>query len=179
MDADLRNPSVATTMGLDGSFGLTTLLLGQADPADVIQRWRDTTLHVLPAGPVPPNPSELLGSEPMETLFGKLSHDFDFILVDSPPVVPVIDAVLINKLTHGLIMVVAADRTRKRDLASAVHSLETVDAPVAGFALNMVPGTSTAHRYGYYGHNREVGTKLTRRERRLRTERARRSFGQT
>ena len=93
----------------------------------------------------------------MEILFGKLAHDFDFILVDSPPVVPVIDAVLINKLTHGLIMVVAADRTKKRDLASAVHSLETVDVPVAGFALNMVPASgSTAHRYGYYGYTREA-----------------------
>ncbi|WP_404392314.1 polysaccharide biosynthesis tyrosine autokinase [Humibacillus xanthopallidus] len=175
IDGDLRNPSVATSMGLDGSFGLTTLLLGHADPADVIQRWRETSLHVLPSGPVPPNPSELLGSEPMETLFGKLSHDFDFILVDSPPVVPVIDAVLINKLTHGLIMVVAADRTSKRDLASAVQSLETVDAPVAGFALNMVPASSTAHRYGYYGQNREVGTKLTRSERKARTDRATRA----
>ncbi|WP_260439502.1 polysaccharide biosynthesis tyrosine autokinase [Humibacillus xanthopallidus] len=178
IDGDLRNPSVASTMGLDGSFGLTTLLLGQADPGDVIQRWRESTLHVLPAGPVPPNPSELLGSEPMETLFGKLSHDFDFILVDSPPVVPVIDAVLINKLTHGLIMVVAADRTRKRDLASAVHSLETVDAPVAGFALNMAPATSTAHRYGYYGQNRAVGMKLSRSERRSREQRARRAHSQ-
>ena len=73
IDGDLRNPSVATSMGLDGSFGLTTLLLGHADPADVIQRWRETSLHVLPSGPVPPNPSELLGSEPMETLFGKLA----------------------------------------------------------------------------------------------------------
>jgi polysaccharide biosynthesis transport protein len=165
IDGDLRNPSVASTMGLDGSFGLTTLLLGHADPDDVIQRWRQTSLYVLPAGPVPPNPSELLGSEPMETLFGKLSHEFDFILVDSPPVVPVIDAVLINKLTHGLIMVVAADRTNKRDLASAVHSLETVDAPVAGFALNMVPATSTAHRYGYYGQTRAAGVKRSRSER--------------
>lgn len=58
IDGDLRNPSVASTMGLDGSFGLTTLLLGQADTEDVIQRWRESTLHVLPAGPVPPNPSE-------------------------------------------------------------------------------------------------------------------------
>ncbi|MBW8732042.1 MAG: polysaccharide biosynthesis tyrosine autokinase, partial [Terrabacter sp.] len=167
IDGDLRNPLVASTMGLDGSFGLTTLLLGQADPEDVVQRWRETTLHVLPAGPVPPNPSELLGSEPMEVLFGKLSHDYDFILVDSPPVVPVIDAVLINKLTHGLIMVVGAERTKKRDLASAVQSLETVDAPVAGFALNMVSsGSSTAHRYGYYGYNRDADVKPSRRERR-------------
>ena len=167
IDGDLRNPSVAAAMGLDGSFGLTTLLLGQANPEDVIQRWRTTSLHVLPAGAIPPNPSELLGSEPMEALFVKLSHDFDFILFDSPPVVPVIDAVLINKLTKGLIMVVAADRTRKRDLASAVESLETVDAQIAGFALNMVPANgSTTHRYGYYGYNRDAGAKLSRRERR-------------
>ncbi|GAA2493450.1 polysaccharide biosynthesis tyrosine autokinase [Terrabacter carboxydivorans] len=172
IDGDLRNPSVASTMGLDGSFGLTTLLLGQAEPDDVVQRWRETTLHVLPAGPVPPNPSELLGSEPMEALFGKLSHDYDFILVDSPPVVPVIDAVLINKLTHGLIMVVGAERTKKRDLASAVQSLETVDAPVAGFALNMVSsGSSTTHRYGYYGYNRDADAKLSRREKRERSKR--------
>ncbi|GAB3067166.1 polysaccharide biosynthesis tyrosine autokinase [Intrasporangium mesophilum] len=167
IDGDLRNPSVARTMGLDGSFGLTTLLLGHAEPDDVIQRWRQTTLHVLPAGPVPPNPSELLGSEPMEQLFGKLSHEFDFILVDSPPVVPVIDAVLINKLTHGLIMVVGAERTRKKDLTSAVHSLETVEAPIAGFAINMVSAAgSTAYRYGYYGYNRDANVKLSRRERR-------------
>jgi capsular exopolysaccharide synthesis family protein len=171
IDGDLRNPSVARTMGLDGSFGLTTLLLGQADPEDVIQRWRQTSLYVLSAGPVPPNPSELLGSEPMEILFGKLAHDYDFILVDSPPVVPVIDAVLINHLTHGLIMVVGADRTRKRDLASAVQSLETVDAPVAGFALNMVAGSSTAHRYGYYGYNQDADVKLSRREKRQRAKR--------
>ena len=176
IDGDLRNPSVASPMGLDGSFGLTTLLLGQAEPEDVVQRWRETNLHVLPAGPVPPNPSELLGSEPMEVLFGKLLHDYDFILVDSPPVVPVIDAVLINKLTHGLIMVVGAERTKKRDLASAVQSLETVDAPVAGFALNMVAsGSSTTHRYGYYGYNRDADVKLSRREKRERAkhERAR------
>ncbi|NUO34134.1 MAG: polysaccharide biosynthesis tyrosine autokinase [Dermatophilaceae bacterium] len=174
IDGDLRNPSVASTMGLDGSFGLTTLLLGQADPQDVIQRWRETSLHVLPAGPVPPNPSELLGSEPMEALFGKLSHDYDFILVDSPPVVPVVDAVLLNKLTHGLIMVVGADRTKKRDLASAVQSLETVDAPVAGFALNMVPvSSSVAHRYGYYGQAAETDHKPSRRERRERRRESR------
>ncbi len=154
IDGDLRNPSVAASMGLEGSVGLTTVLLGRADPDEVIQQRGDSSLFVLPAGQVPPNPSELLGSEPMEALFGKLTHEFEFILVDSPPVVPVIDAVLINKLTHGLIMVVAADRTRKRDLASAITSLETVGAPVSGFALNFESSTMSAgYRYGYYGHN--------------------------
>ena len=129
-------------------------------------------MSVLPAGTIPPNPSELLGSEPMEALFGKLAHDFDFILFDSPPVVPVIDAVLINRLTKGLIMVVAADRTTKKDLASAVHSLETVDAPISGFALNMVNVSgSTTHRYGYYGHNRDAEVETGRGERRAAIER--------
>jgi Mrp family chromosome partitioning ATPase len=63
-------------------------------------------------------------------------------------------------------MVVAADRTKKRDLQSAIHSLETVGAPIAGFAINMAATNSTAHRYGYYGHSVEAETKLTRRERR-------------
>ena len=99
----------------------------------------------------------------METLFGKLSHDFDFILVDSPPVVPVIDAVLINKLTHGLIMVVAADRTQQA--RPGERRAVARDRRRAGRRLRPQHGAaprSTAHRYGYYGHNREVGTKLTR-----------------
>ena len=151
VDGDLRNPSVARTLGLEGGAGLTTVLLGNAEVADVIQRWRDTTLYVLAAGQIPPNPSELLGSEPMRELFDKLTHDFDFILVDSPPVVPVVDAVLLDRLTGGTLMVVASHRTKKRDVASAVKQLETVEARLAGFALNFVPiNESDPYRHGYY-----------------------------
>ena len=151
IDGDLRNPSVARTLGIEGGAGLTTVLLGQAGIDDVIQRWRDTSLHVLTAGAIPPNPSELLGSEPMRELFDKLAHEFDFILIDSPPVVPVVDAVLLDRLTGGTLMVVASHRTKKRDLASAVKQLDTVGAKLAGFALNFVPvSESDARRYGYY-----------------------------
>ncbi len=174
LDADLRNPSVARTLGIEGSVGLTTILLGRAGPADVVQQWGSTSLYVLPAGQRPPNPSELLGSEPMEQLFQKLSHDYDFILVDSPPVVPVIDAVLINRLTHGLILVVADDRTRKRDLASAIKSLDTVDVPISGFALNMVGrNKSASYRYGYYGRDLDDELAASRRSQR-RSKRSRR-----
>lgn len=153
LDGDLRNPSVAKAMGLEGSVGLTTILLGRAQPADVIQQWRNTTLYVLAAGQIPPNPSELLGSEAMSELFQKLSQEFDFILVDSPPINPVIDAVLLNRLTRGLVMVVATDKTRRRDLESALRSLYTVDVAVSGFALNLATGGSdTAYRYGTYGY---------------------------
>jgi succinoglycan biosynthesis transport protein ExoP len=164
IDADLRNPSIARTMGLEGVVGLTTILLGRATPEDVTQRWRDTSLHVLAAGEIPPNPSELLGSEPMEALFTKLSHDYDLILVDSPPVVPVIDAVLIQRLTGGLLMVVSADRTKKRDLSSAIRSLATVDVKISGFALNKIATKATEkYRYGYYRYDESGNGKPARR----------------
>ena len=156
VDGDLRNPSVAKTMGLEGGVGLTTILLGAATIDDVVQQWRDTSLYVLPAGQIPPNPSEILGSEPMETLFDHLTKEFDYVLVDSPPVLPVIDAVVLNKLVGGLLFVVAADRTRKRDLQAAIKALATVDARPAGFALNMVAGGATdPYRYGYYRFDEE------------------------
>lgn len=159
VDGDLRNPSVAKTMRIEGSVGLTTVLLGNAEVEDVVQPWRDSGLHVLPAGDIPPNPSELLGSEPMQQLFANLGQAYEFVLVDSPPIVPVTDAVLLDKLTGGTVMVVAASRTRKRDLTSALKSLETVGGRVAGFALNLVP-TSEADttRYGYYRYEEQGGS---------------------
>jgi capsular exopolysaccharide synthesis family protein len=167
IDGDLRNPSVAKALGIEGSVGLTTILLGRATPQDVVHRWGESTLHVLPAGQIPPNPSELLGSEAMSDLFDKLSQDYDFILVDSPPINPVIDAVLINKLTHGLIMVVASDRTKRRDLENALGSLSTVEVPVAGFALNLVSGNGgAAYQYGYYGYGRTAEIHASRTHRR-------------
>ena len=150
VDADLRNPTVARMMNLEESVGLTTVLLGNAELDDVVQKYRDTDLYVMAAGQIPPNPSELLGSDPMHALFSKLSQEFDFILVDSPPLVPVIDAVLIDKLTGGMLVVVAANRLRKRDLSNALKSLETIGAHVSGFAWNFVTQSSDADRYGYY-----------------------------
>ena len=160
VDADLRNPSIARVMDIEETVGLTTVLLGKATTDDVVQKWRDTDLYVMAAGQIPPNPSELLGSEPMRALFDKLSQDYDFILVDSPPLVPVSDAMLIDKLTGGMLMVVASDRTRKRDLTSALKSLETIGARVSGFAWNFVnPNGSYGGRYGYYGYGAEATTK--------------------
>ncbi|HEY9494048.1 MAG TPA: polysaccharide biosynthesis tyrosine autokinase [Intrasporangium sp.] len=175
IDGDLRNPTVAKTMGIEGGSGLTTVLLRRAEPLDVVQRWRDTNLYVLPAGQIPPNPSELLGSEAMSLLFQKLSQDFDYILVDSPPINPVIDAVLLNQLTHGLLMVVAAERTRRRELEAALRSLNTVDVPVSGFALNLATtANSLAYRYGTYGYGQTAAVHSSRTERASRRKATRR-----
>ncbi len=149
LDADLRRPGVAPMMGLEGSVGLTTVLLGRASLADVVQQRGDTGLFVLPAGEIPPNPSELLGSARMADLFAQMSAEYDFILVDSPPLLPVVDAVLLDKLTAGMVMVVAADRTRKRELAQAAKLLETSDVDVSGFVLNLMTPKSGGYYYQY------------------------------
>lgn len=169
IDADLRNPSVAKAMGVEGSVGLTTVLLGEADPGDVIQSWGTVGLDVLPAGQVPPNPTELLGSQPMQSLMARLVEDYDFVLIDSPPVVPVIDAVVIEQLTGGLLMVVGIDRTKKKDLVTALKQLDTVGARVSGFARNFVAGKGSAeYRYGYHAYEEEV-SRDKRRGRRAQT----------
>ena len=157
VDADLRNPSVAKTMGLEGSVGLTTVLLGRATLDDLLIRWGESDLYVLPAGEIPPNPSELLGSEAMQDLFAELRERFDFVLVDTPPVLPVTDATIVDKLTGGSLMVVAANRTRKRHVAEALRTFEMSGATVAGTALNMAPLESVA----YYGYYRQEGTGTT------------------
>jgi len=159
VDGDLRNPTVGRAMGLEDSVGLTTVLLGSAYLEDVVQRWADTNLWVLAAGEIPPNPSELLGSEAMREAFESMLASFDFVLVDSPPLVPVIDAVLLDKLTGGTLLVVAADQTRKRHLAEALRTLETADGTLAGFALNKVSAAEEAYHYkGYYGQQHAKDT---------------------
>ena len=150
VDADLRHPSVARILGLEGSVGLTTILLGRASLNDVAQQWGETSLYVLPAGEKPPNPSELLGSTAMEVLFNEFLRVFDFVIVDSPPVLPVIDPVLLNRLVGGMLLVASVNRTKKKDLAHALKNLKTVDIEPAGFALNMVAGGDGYGKYGYY-----------------------------
>lgn len=160
-------------MGLEGSVGLTTILLGDAEPQDVIQRWGDTQLHVLPAGQIPPNPSELLGSEPMKDLLEQFSREYDFVLIDSPPILPVIDAVVVERLTGALLMVVGVDRTRKSDLAAALKQLTTVGATVSGFARNFVASQPGDSRYGYHRYEAQEPQPTTRRAAKRSSGRAR------
>ena len=172
VDADLRSPSVAKALGMEGSVGLTTVLLGDARVQDVIQSWGSAGMDVLPAGQVPPNPSELLGSAPMEALLTSLVDEYDFVLIDSPPVVPVIDAVVIERLTGGLLMIVGIDRTKKKDLVAALKQLDTVGARVSGFARNFVQGKGGEYRYGYHTYEQAIAQDKRRGRRRAKERRA-------
>jgi capsular exopolysaccharide synthesis family protein len=153
VDADLRRPKLAQYMGLEGAVGLTDLLIGRADIEDAVQQWGRGGLHVLPAGSIPPNPSELLGSAAMQSLIQRLENEFDYVLFDAPPLLPVTDAAVLSKSAGGAILVVAAGKTHRSQLSAAVTTLENVGARLFGFVLTMLPAQGP-HAYGYqqYGY---------------------------
>jgi capsular exopolysaccharide synthesis family protein len=151
VDADLRRPSLAGYVNIEGSVGLTNVLLGGVSAEDAIQRVG--TFDVLPSGTMPPNVSQLLASESMARLFAELQSRYDYVVVDSPPVLEVPDALTIVNLTDGAILVARQRSTKARQLQEAVQSLTFVKANVLGVVLNGVHRRATAV-YGFDGSER-------------------------
>jgi succinoglycan biosynthesis transport protein ExoP len=158
VDADLRRPKLHEYLGLEGAVGLTDLLIGRAEPADVIQPWGKGDLFVLPAGKIPPNPSELLGSEALVTLLAEFNRAFDIVLFDSAPLLPVTDGAILARLVGGTIVVCAAGKTHKGQLKGALANLSNVDTPVSGIVITMLPTKGPdAYGYGRYGYSYGYG----------------------
>ncbi|MGJ9372067.1 polysaccharide biosynthesis tyrosine autokinase [Nesterenkonia sp. CF4.4] len=151
IDADLRRPRVADYFGLEGAVGLTNVLIGKVDLADVVQYWGPHDLAVLPAGDIPPNPSELLGSPSMDALLRFVEDQFDVVLIDAPPL-PVTDAAVLAKRATGAFIVVAAGKTHRHQLGKSVTALETVGAKLFGVIPTMLP-TKGPDAYGYGLYN--------------------------
>ncbi len=153
VDGDLRKPRVAQCMNIEGAVGLTDVLIGRAEVSDVLQRWGRSQLYVLPAGKIPPNPAELLGSEAMEHTLSVLAAHVDVVIVDAPPLLAVTDAAVMGKMTDGVIMVAAAGSTTKQGLATATASLETAGVALRGVVATMLPTRGPgAYGYGYYAY---------------------------
>jgi capsular exopolysaccharide synthesis family protein len=161
LDTDLRKPKVAEYLGIEGGAGLTDVLIGRASVNDVMLPWGGRSLYVLPAGKIPPNPSELLGSQQMTMLLEMLERDFDVVLCDAPPLLPVTDAAILARATSGAMMVVASGKTTKHQLTGATDALETVGAKLAGFVMSMVPTRGPDSYYSGYGYGYGYGYKLT------------------
>ena len=145
LDTDLRKPKVAEYLGVEGGTGLTDVLIGRARVADVLLPWGGRSLFVLPAGKIPPNPSELLGSERMQKLLEALGEEFDIVLCNAFPAAAGDRCRGALSSTSGAIMVVAVGRTTTNELDGALEALETVGSKVAGVVLTMVP-TKGANR---------------------------------
>jgi polysaccharide biosynthesis transport protein len=159
VDADLRRPMVANYMGIEGAVGLTDLLIGRAELQDVVQRWGRKDLFILPAGSIPPNPSELLGSTAMLSTIEELGRVFDLVIFDAPPLLPVTDAAVLARTVGGAIVVVASGRTHRGHLEGAIAALSNVDAPVSGVVLTMLPTKGPdAYGYGRYGYGYGYGS---------------------
>ncbi|GAA0999016.1 polysaccharide biosynthesis tyrosine autokinase [Subtercola frigoramans] len=151
VDGDLRKPSVASVFGVVLGVGVTDLLIGSAEIADLLQPWgRTGILRVLGAGAIPPNPSELLGTQGMQTLVSELSREA-IVLIDAPPLLPVTDAAILATIADGAIVVVSAGKTTTDELEIALANVAKTNGQVLGVILNRVPTTTLAGRgYGYY-----------------------------
>jgi capsular exopolysaccharide synthesis family protein len=141
VEADLRRPRLARQLGVDSAIGLSDVLTGRATAAQALRPWGDGSLpvSVMPAGPVPPDPNELLCSAEMMVLISALCEDCDLLVLDAPPLLEVTDAAVLAKVTDGALVVVRAGRTTPAQLERAVSSLVALDAKLHGTVLSAVP----------------------------------------
>jgi capsular exopolysaccharide synthesis family protein len=153
VSCDLRRPRIGEFFGLDEEQGFTSVLAGQRTleeavlPVPGVDR-----LSVLPAGPVPPNPAELLNDTRTRDIFARLRKQFDLVLIDSPPVLPVTDAAILSQHADATLILAAAGQTRRADLHRAAEKLSQVGATILGIVLNKAT-RQTGHYYGYgYGY---------------------------
>jgi capsular exopolysaccharide synthesis family protein len=154
VSCDLRRPKLHDFFGDKDRSGLTSVLLGQCSLNDAVHSVKDEPrLRVMPSGPVPPNPAEILSLDRVPEIINLLADNSDLVLIDCPPVLPVTDALLLSRLADGMLVLAAAKSTSKRDLRRTVDLLRQVHAPLMGVVLNRVPidgGYAYGYGYGYY-----------------------------
>jgi capsular exopolysaccharide synthesis family protein len=154
VDADLRRPNVAPTFGIEGAVGLSDVLVGKVGLDEAIQPWPAVPgLDILPGGSIPPNPSELLGSQEMKDLLIRLKGRYDLAVFDCAPLLPVTDPIVLSAAAGGAILVAACGQTHKTALDLGIRAITAGGAHLLGVVLNKVPtrgADAYASRYGYY-----------------------------
>ena len=159
IDADMRLPSISNKLAISGIPGLSNVLAGLSEEKDArrVSRYF-SNWHILPAGDIPPNPSELLGSERMHALLERYSQVFDVIILDLPPVNIVADALVISKWTDGLVLVVRQNYSDKKSLDDCMYQIEKLQVKFLGFVMTASDVGETAYkRYGKYGRASRYG----------------------
>ncbi|KQQ93918.1 hypothetical protein ASF62_06985 [Leifsonia sp. Leaf325] len=149
IDGDLRRPTIAERCGLEGSVGLTTVLLGKVSVADAVQRYA-RTVDVLASGVIPHNPGQLLGSSAMAALLAEVSSTYDFVVIDTPPLLAATDTLGLAHATDGAIIVVKYKSTRRQQLAEAVGSMRAVNARLLGVVFDRIDTPKAIEYYSYH-----------------------------
>jgi len=151
VDADLRRPSVHKIFGLGGKIGLSNILTGGAKISDAVQATAQPNLFILPAGPVPPHPSELLSSSFMQELLKIFRDEYDHVIIDSPPVISVTDAVLLSVQADAVILIIRSGQTTNALVRRSRDLLLSVNANILGVVVNAADLTSPDYYNYYYG----------------------------
>jgi capsular exopolysaccharide synthesis family protein len=151
IDLDLRRASLAPLFGGDNDIGIMSVLVGEQTLAEAMYEVPIASgvppLRFLPAGPIPPNPSEIMGTSRMAEVLANLRATADFVIIDTPPIVPVTDAVVLSSRVDAVMMVIQAGKTRRRHLIKSADFLQQADAPMVGAVMN---GAGKHAKYGYY-----------------------------
>ncbi len=156
VDGDMRRPTLSKYLDLMSKVGFSTVLSGAVSIDDSLQKTRFPGLSVLTSGAVPPNPSELLGSQSARKVLAELRSRFDYVIIDSTPLLAVTDAAILAAGADGVLIMARFGQTKREQLAHAVGSLESVGAPLLGAVFTMVPTRGTgsySYNYGYYGED--------------------------
>ena len=150
IDADLRNPSQHKIFKLPNNNGLSTTLVEEVTSLTFVVNTENEGLDILVAGPIPPNPAELLGSKRMKQILHDMSNAYDIILIDSPPTIAVTDSSILAQSVDGVILVLASGEVKREYATQAKEQLEKVGAKIIGTVLNKVELKTKEHYYYYY-----------------------------
>jgi capsular exopolysaccharide synthesis family protein len=152
MDADLRRPSIHRLMGIDNQKGLSSILVGEADIHEAIVSSEFDGMKILPSGPIPPSPAELLSSPRMAALLEQFDQMFDLVVIDSAPILGLADSTELAALADGVMLVVEADRGRGGQLKNALRRLRGSTPVLIGVVLTKFNPKQAGNSYSYYGY---------------------------
>ncbi len=150
IDGDMRRPALARLLMEKAAPGLSNVLAGEVTAKEAVRKEVYPNLDILLSGNIPPNPSELLGSEQMQKLVETLSEQYDYILIDAPPAAVVTDVCVIGNMLDGVLVLARQGRVRKDELKHTMNVLELADSKVLGCIFNGVPTDVKTPNYGYY-----------------------------
>jgi len=156
IDTDMRRPRLHASTGVPRGHGLSNLILGDQTYEDVIKTTQVPNLFVLPCGPLPPNPAELLMTKRFEVVLEELANRFDRVILDSPPLQAVTDAVVLSKLVDGTILVVRSGKTLRDEIRRSARLIRDVNGSIFGVIVNEFDASDrNGYHYSYYGYGED------------------------
>ena len=159
IDCDMRNPTVHKNFNLSNKVGLSSCISMGTALSDAVQKTSIEGLYALTGGVIPPNPSELLGSEQMKNVLQRAKEQYDYVLIDTPPVMPVTDALIVGRFVDGMILVIASAEIKVEMARDVKNQLVNAGANILGVVLNKVRSEHHGYGYGYYYYYGNDGEK--------------------